>query len=116
MKRRDLQFRVMPVFSDNMVLQRDKNIHVFGEAPDGQRVTVTLYNDTFSVSSDAIAEDGKWLAILPPTQAVNDCTMEIVAGEARRIYRNIAIGEVWLAGGQSNMEYELQNEKNGAKE
>ncbi|MBQ9136889.1 MAG: sialate O-acetylesterase [Lachnospiraceae bacterium] len=118
---RPLEFRVMKVFSNHMVLQREKNIHVFGEGEQGTEVAVTLtHTNGEEISATAVVENDKWLAILPPQQAAKDCTLTVEAykvcedGEKREKiadikYTDVAIGEVWLAGGQSNMELELKD-------
>ncbi len=115
------QFRVAAVFSSHMVLQRDKNIAVFGDG-DGGTVTVTLYRPAPEASGagQVIAEaqcavsGGRWEAVLPPQGAGDGYSMTVRCGEAERHFGDIAIGEVWLAGGQSNMELELQNAYEGA--
>lgn len=103
------EFKVAAVFSDNMVLQREKNISVFGWGEEGQTVHVTLADTTVTT----ITKGNRWEAILPPRQAENGLEMTILCEDNKVIFHNIAIGEVWLAGGQSNMEYELQNCKGG---
>lgn len=127
---RPIEFRVAKVFSNHMVLQREKNIHIFGEALPGTCVTVTLthIDGTFHTAK-SIAEGGKWLVVLPPQRAQADCKLTIeakccdevqvsteaenCASDAKRPeiaeFTDVVIGEVWLAGGQSNMELELQN-------
>lgn len=99
------KFSIAKVFSSSMVLQREKNIRVFGEGENGQTVVVSLEGNEVI----AYVEDGKWMAILPPMKAQEDCTMTIRCGEENVVFDDIAIGEVWLAGGQSNMEFEIQN-------
>lgn len=120
---RPIQFRVRNVFSNNMVLQRNKNINVFGEGVDGTEVRVTLVrSDCSEVSAKATVKNNKWMAILPPQEADTNCKLCVKAykidGREREIiadieYLQVAIGEVWLAGGQSNMELELQNCEGG---
>jgi sialate O-acetylesterase len=102
-------FKVAAVFSSNMVLQRQKNIRVFGEGVDGSQVNIRFMDDTFT----AAVKDGRWMVILPPRSAGTGYTMTVTCGNEEKKFDNIAIGEVWLAGGQSNMEYELQNCKGG---
>lgn len=98
-------FTVAAVFSDHMVLQREKNINVFGLADDGALVSVTLGD----VTAEARAENGKWRAVLPPFSAALGLTMTVRCGGEERVFSDVAVGEVWLAGGQSNMELELQS-------
>lgn len=106
-------FRAAAVFSDNMVLQRDTRICVFGEGKSGSRISVTLYKDDASTSGTTICRDDKWILYLSPLSADTGYVMEITDGDDAIRFENIAIGEVWLAGGQSNMELELQNADGG---
>ena len=106
-------FRTAAVFSDNMVLQRDKKICVFGEAASGKRITANLYKGEQKVSGTTICPDDRWMLYLPPLPADTGYIMEITDGDTTIRFENIAIGEVWLAGGQSNMELELQNADGG---
>lgn len=120
---RPLAFRVRKVFSDHMVLQRGKNIHVFGEGEPQTEVVVTLVRqDGTSVTAVTAVEQGEWLAVLPPQQAARDCVLKVEAYReeegcraklAELTYTDVAIGEVWLAGGQSNMELELKDCRGG---
>lgn len=103
------------VFSDNMVLQRNRNIRVFGTCnADEKSITVSI--PELESSARASVRNGRWEAVLPPRKECSSCTMEIVCGEVKEVFRNVAIGEVWLAGGQSNMEFELRNDKSSIKE
>ncbi len=97
--------KISPMFSDHMVLQRRKNISVFGTGDDGCRVTVTLGDDTAVTT----ITDGRWTAVLPAREAADGLEMAVSAEGFSRTFTDVAVGEVWLAGGQSNMEYELQN-------
>lgn len=109
------ELRVAAVFSDHMVLQRGKPIRIFGEGPEGACISISLERpDGDAVCGRAIAQGGRWLAQLPPQEACDGCTLAVSAcllGEraVRRVFSDVSIGEVWLAGGQSNMEFELQN-------
>lgn len=103
------EFSVAAVFSDHMVLQRDKNIQVFGEGIDGECVTIDFLGECVNTK----VVDGRWLVVLPPKEASTNLTMVVRCDNREIRFENIAIGEVWLAGGQSNMEYELQNCTNG---
>lgn len=107
--------RPAAIFSDNMVLQRHKPVRIFGTYSGSAR-TIAVRIPELCVSAEAICRNGRWEAVLPPMEACPDCTVEIVCGAVKKIFRNVAVGEVWLCGGQSNMEYELHNDKNGAAE
>lgn len=97
------------IFSDNMVLQRNKIIRVFGKAKEGSRITVSMLGKT----AKAVCRNGEWMAYLPEFEAVQNAEMEISDGSESIRFTGIDIGEVWLAGGQSNMELELQNAEGG---
>ncbi len=101
--------RTAAIFSDRMVLQREKPIRVWGDGKDGRVVTVTFCGQ----SASDIVRDGKWCVTLPPMPAAEHQTMTIRSGAVEIVYREIAVGEVWLCGGQSNMEYEIKDERNG---
>lgn len=103
-------FKIAAVFSDNMVLQRDKNINIFGKGDDGLGVTVEFAGQ--SVSTKVVG--GAWKIVLAPCAAAENLSLTVTCSSGfSRTFSNIAVGEVWLAGGQSNMELELQNCKNG---
>lgn len=115
-------FSVAAVFSDNMVLQRNRFISFFGDADDDFSVTVTLFNENGKILSQnkAASHDGKWKVKLEPQSAQNNCKIDISATDGtasiNKTFSNVCIGEVWLAGGQSNMEFELQNCTEGPDE
>ncbi|MCR5600405.1 MAG: sialate O-acetylesterase [Ruminococcus sp.] len=109
--------KIASVFSDNMVLQRNRNVRIFGTCTDNEKaITVTLHVFGQDISARAVIKNGSWEAVLPPTKECSSCTLEVSCGAIKKVFNNVAIGEVWLAGGQSNMEFELHNDKNGAKE
>lgn len=99
------------IFSDHMVLQRNKKICVFGEGVTGRIITVTLGKDCAS----SRCRNGKWMVYLPEKEAADNLNMEISDGEESIRFIDVAIGEVWLAGGQSNMELELKDADEGTE-
>ena len=101
-------FKTASVFSDNMVLQREKNVRVFGTGDNGT-ITVSINGNT----AKGEIRDGKWMVVLPAMKACDNLEMTVSDGETTKTFYNVSIGEVWLAGGQSNMELELQNAKDG---
>ena len=94
------KFKVAAVFSNHMVLQRDKNIQIFGTGENGVEVVVHFLENSYTTS----VKDEKWSILLPPQKARIDLELTVSCKEEQVIFRNIAVGEVWLAGGQSNME------------
>lgn len=103
------RFRAAAVFSSNMVIQRDKCVKVFGYGRDGDRVTVSFCNN----SAFSYVSSERWCVMLPPMPAGGPYEMTVSDGTDTVTFYNVMIGEVWLAGGQSNMELELQNCLNG---
>ena len=96
------------IFTDNMVLQRDKNIEIFGYT-DEEEISASI--NEINVSAEV--KGNRWNAVFPPMQAGGPYTLTIKGSLQTIVYNNVMIGEVWLAGGQSNMEFELQNELHG---
>ena len=94
------------IFRDGMVLQRYKAVCVWGCAEKADRVSVTLGN----VSAAADVQDGKWQAFLPPQPAGTGLTLTVSAGDEMIAISDVAVGEVWIAGGQSNMEFLLRDD------
>ncbi|MBR1765022.1 MAG: sialate O-acetylesterase [Ruminococcus sp.] len=106
-------FKIAAVFSDNMVLQRGKNVALWGESDSGSLVRVSVAG----TEAEGSVRDGKWRVTLPPMQAGGPYEAVVsLDGEEQRRFCNVMIGEVWLCGGQSNMELELQNAKDGKEE
>ena len=103
------------IFSDNMVLQRGKPVRIFGSCTNNDR-QIAVRIPELNISASAVVSDGRWEAVLPPMEACDCCTVEVICGAVKKIFRNVAVGEMWLCGGQSNMEFELHNDKNGAAE
>lgn len=101
------------VFSDHMVIQRGKPINVWGLDYSGRTVTAELCG----AKASAVAADGRWSLTLPPVNSYGGPYEMILSdGSDSVVYCDIMIGEVWLAGGQSNMELELQNCSTGHSE
>ncbi|MDR1470421.1 MAG: sialate O-acetylesterase [Spirochaetaceae bacterium] len=109
---KDTAFRVAALFSDDMVLQRDKPLPVWGTGRDGMRVTVVFGE----ARAETVVKKGVWLAVLPPVPAGRTGCLEVMSEGAALCFTNVVSGDVWFAGGQSNMELELQNGKDGKAE
>lgn len=114
--------RAAAIFSHDMVLQRHRPIPVFGTGRTGADVHVRLIAEepgetpaeTVAVVGEAtamVSTHGDWLALLPATEAGGPYRLEISSPDAgvTLTYRRVVVGEVWLAGGQSNMELELHS-------
>jgi sialate O-acetylesterase len=94
--------RPNPLFSDGCVLQQGISVPVWGTAKDGEKITVELQGQTATTT----AKDGRWMVRLKPLKTGGPFTMTI-SGENVVEIRDVLVGEVWLAGGQSNMAWQL---------
>lgn len=90
------------LFQDHAVLQRDKPVPVWGSADAGEKVTVTFAGQSLSTTADA---DGRWSVTLAPLPANATPATLTIAGNNTVTLSDIVVGEVWLASGQSNMEW-----------
>lgn len=110
-----MEFKLAAIFSDNCVLQRNKNIIVFGTGEEGETVEAVLSGRKLGSTVEqqsrgqSRVRDGRFEILLPSLKAGVEHQLTVTCGSLKIIRRNIAIGEVWLAGGQSNMELELKD-------
>lgn len=104
-------FCVSNLFQSNMVLQRDKPIQVWGWAEPGEVVTVGFGGEEVSAKA---GDDRAWTVTLPAMPANSEPRRMTVEGRnASLALENILVGDVWVLGGQSNMEFELAKVENG---
>lgn len=104
----------LPAFvGDNMVLQRDAAINIWGWADAGEKVTVLFLDRKMSAKA---GKDGRWAVTLNPVPAGGPFEMTLKGRKNTIVIKNILVGDVWLASGQSNMEMELRNINNGSEE
>lgn len=100
------------LISDHMVLQQKRPIHIWGKADPDEKITVTLSSESRSSSADP---NGNWSVDLPPMSAGGPFTL-IVHGKKDVILKDVMIGEVWIASGQSNMTFALNDAISGPEE
>ena len=100
------------IFGDNMCLQAGKTIPIWGKADAGEQVVVNLNGVKAGATADA---DGKWMIKLPPQEVGGPMAMNVV-GKNVTNFKNIVIGQVWVASGQSNMEFTFSGAHNMAAE
>ena len=104
--------RMPRLFQDGMVLQRDVRIPVWGWAAPAAAVTVTLADRTERGVADA---SGAWSVAFPALSAGGPHTLTVESEGATVTVRDIVVGDVWVASGQSNMEWPLSAAKGGAE-
>src|SRR5262249_30160460 len=103
------------LFTDDMVLQRGGECPVWGTADPGEQVTVKLTRQSDSgiemnSSSTQADKDGKWMAKVDAIKAGPGCTLTI-KGKNEIVLKNVAVGDVWICSGQSNMEWRVRDLK-----
>lgn len=91
-----------PVFVSGAVLQRDMPVEVWGKGRDGEAVTVEIAGQ----SKTATTKDRSWTVTFDPMPAGEGLTLRL-HGDNEKALSNIAVGEVWICSGQSNMEWRL---------
>ena len=105
--------RLPEVISNNMVLQKDIPLPIWGWAEAGEEVTVTLGESSVKATADGA---GKWKVTLPAVKTAGGPHEMIVKGKNEIKVSNILIGEVWAGSGQSNMQWNVAQSTNGPQE
>lgn len=93
--------RLPKIFTDNMVLQRDQPVKVWGWADKGEGVSVTFNGQEVKTKADA---RGQWQVMLQPMVYGGPYEMTVRDKTGNHVLRNVLIGDVWICSGQSNME------------
>lgn len=128
MKKQNNLLTLAPIFQSGMVLQREKPIVIWGCAPAGTTVTIQLdypaeqtpdtagrrAADTEQLSEGThteVSPNGTWRCTLSPQDAGENYRLTVLCSSPDTeplVLENVSIGDVWLAGGQSNMEFFLR--------
>lgn len=106
------QVTVATIFSDNMVLQQNAKIPVWGLAKKNEAITVKFHNQTKKTVTD---KNGKWSVYLDNEKAGGPFVL-LIKGQNKIEIKNILVGEVWLCSGQSNMEFTVAQSNNADAE
>ena len=96
--------RLPNLFSHNLVLQQGQPAPIWGWGNDGDTVTVTFRGKKTS----AKVQNGKWMLKLPSQKAGGPDVLTVTEGKKSIQLTNVLVGEVWVASGQSNMEFALR--------
>lgn len=113
---RAIDLKLAGLFTDHMVLQRERPAPVWGWADAGEEITVQFAGQKKTGKADAV---GKWMVKLDPLPASAE-GRELVAqssmkGRAAKI-TDVVVGDIWLCSGQSNMRFQVSRADNAAKE
>ena len=109
----DAAVKLPSIIGDNMILQREKPLPIWGTDDASAKITVTLGDNTATTTADA---NGKWRVTLPAMKSGGDALTLKVDGTNSVTVKNILIGEVWLCSGQSNMEWTVSRSDNAQQE
>jgi len=106
------------ILSSHMVVQRDVPVHVWGMASPGETVTVTFRGESRTTAANEL---GRWETYLKPGAAGGPFTMTVQSGAAAATAQTITlddvlVGDVWIASGQSNMEFEMRKAATAAED
>ncbi|MDH3345910.1 MAG: sialate O-acetylesterase [Kiritimatiellaceae bacterium] len=91
------------IISSKMVLQRNSQAPIWGWADKGEKITVAFGQQTKTTTANG--ETGEWMVKLDPMEASSEPRAMTVKGENTIVLNDVLVGEVWLASGQSNMEW-----------
>jgi sialate O-acetylesterase len=100
------------VIGDNMVLQQNAKLPIWGTAEPGEQVTVTIGGQKATATAGA---DGRWVVKLDALKAGGPHELT-VTGKNNITIKNVLVGEVWVASGQSNMQWSVRASANPDKE
>ena len=103
-----------PVFADNMVLQRGMSFYMKGKADAGETVVVRLGGK--ELARGVTDARGVWNVRIPALTAVDSTTFTVSTARRTLTYRNVAVGEVWLCSGQSNMAFKLRQSSDASRD
>lgn len=93
--------KLAKIFKDHMVIQRNNPFFIWGTGDEGEKISITIDN----VTKENVVKDGKWVMEFAPMEAARDLEIVISTSGDMKVIKDVAVGEVWLAGGQSNMEF-----------
>jgi len=117
------QVTLPKILASHMVIQRDLPVHVWGLAPAGEEVSVTFRGATRSAKAGQL---GRWSVYLPPGAAGGPFQLVVKGGSAVAgtdaapdqtiALDDVLVGDVWVASGQSNMEFEMRKAATAAED
>ncbi|MCZ7647144.1 MAG: sialate O-acetylesterase [Planctomycetota bacterium] len=106
------EVKLAGVFGEHMVLQRGVKVPVWGTAGAGEKVAVAFNGQSVSAAAD---EKGAWKVVLESMEAGGPFELT-VEGANKLTVPDVLVGDVWVASGQSNMEWVVQNSNNAPEE
>jgi sialate O-acetylesterase len=107
------KLKLAELFNEGAVLQRNSKLAIWGTAMASKDVLINIQGKNFKAKSDV---DGKWTVELNSLKAGGPFVMKVICAKDTVHLNELYVGEVWLAGGQSNMAFMLENSDNGKEE
>lgn len=104
--------RMPAIFGDHMVLQEQSKLPIWGWGTPGEKIVVTFKGQK---QTTVTAPDGTWRVNLDPVDFDNEAGVLTVAGNNTFVFKDVLVGDVWIASGQSNMEFGIQTDTRGKK-
>ncbi len=101
------------IYTDGMVLQREVPLDIHGKADAGRKVTVMFAGQKVQTVAN---NRGEWSVILQPMKAARNQMLVVESDKTKKVFRDVAVGEVWLCSGQSNMAFTLQQAATAARD
>lgn len=106
------EIKVSRLFAEHMVLQRDMAVRFWGSAGENQEVAITIDGYQIKTKSDAY---GSWECLYPAQRAGGPFDVEISTSSDTRKIADVYFGDVWVASGQSNMEWKVKSDIDNMK-
>ena len=101
------------IYTDGMVLQREVPLDIHGKADAGRTVTVMFAGQKVQTVAN---NRGEWSVTLQPMKAARSQMLVVESDKTKKVFRDVAVGEVWLCSGQSNMAFTLQQAATAARD
>lgn len=107
---------VLPaVFTDNMVLQRNSEVAVWGWGDSGETLRITGTWSKSDTVSAKVANDGKWITKIKTGDGGGPYILSVIGSSTVKV-NNVLLGEVWICSGQSNMEWSINSKVTNGEE
>ena len=101
------------IYTDGMVLQREVPLDIHGKADAGRKVKVMFAGQKVQTVAN---NRGEWSVTLQPMKAARNLMLVVESDKTKKVFRDVAVGEVWLCSGQSNMAFTLQQAATAARD
>lgn len=108
------EIKLPSLFSDHMVLQRDRKVPIWGVGERGETIQIEFGGMT---AKTVVDEKGRWLAHLPNLKSGDIQSLRISGSKSKNTVTlsDVAVGEVWICSGQSNMQWSLDGVENASE-